>query len=274
MYLDRKEFAKLSKVIKNLHLTCVNADGSDDQKKGTLLLEIFALEIQMLTATKNNKKLKALYQQCLAIKAAIPHPKIMGIIRECGGKMHMRQKDWESAQTDFFEAFKNYDEAGSPQRLQCLKYLVLANMLMESQINPFDSQETKPYQNDPEIVAMTNLVDSFQRKQLPEFENILRENKRSIMEDEFIRDYIAEVLVNIQNQVIIQLVESYSKISVHAIASHLKITPTEVETLLVDLIHDDKIKGQIDQTTNILELTNEMYALFDKLICKVKRKMR
>lgn len=45
----------------------------------------------------------------------------MGVIRECGGKMHMREKDWERAHTDFFEAFKNYDEAGSPRRIQCLK---------------------------------------------------------------------------------------------------------------------------------------------------------
>lgn len=46
---------------------------------------------------------------------------------------------------DFFESFKNYDEAGSPQRIQVLKYLVLANMLTGSAVNPFDSQETKPY---------------------------------------------------------------------------------------------------------------------------------
>ncbi len=47
--------------------------------------------------------------------------------------------------TLFILAFKNYDESGSPQRIQCLKYLVLANMLTQSEINPFDSQETKPY---------------------------------------------------------------------------------------------------------------------------------
>ena len=29
---------------------------------------------------------------------------------------------------------------------------------MKSGINPFDSQEAKPYKNDPEILAMTNLV--------------------------------------------------------------------------------------------------------------------
>lgn len=107
---------------------------------GTQLLEVYALEIQMYTAQKNNKKLKALYDQSLHIKSAIPHPLILGVIRECGGKMHLREGEFEKAHTDFFEAFKNYDESGSPRRTTCLKYLVLANMLMKSGINPFDSQ--------------------------------------------------------------------------------------------------------------------------------------
>jgi COP9 signalosome complex subunit 2 len=47
----------------------------------------------------------------------------MGIIRECGGKMHMAERQWAEAATDFFEAFKNYDEAGNPRRIQCLKYV-------------------------------------------------------------------------------------------------------------------------------------------------------
>ena len=51
---------------------------------------------------------------------------------------------WNRASEDFFDSFKNYDEAGSPQRIQVLKYLVLANMLTGSEVNPFDSQETKP----------------------------------------------------------------------------------------------------------------------------------
>ena len=32
-----------------------------------------------------------------------------------------------------------------PRRVQCLKYLVLASMLMESKVDPFDAQEAKPY---------------------------------------------------------------------------------------------------------------------------------
>ena len=42
--------------------------------------------------------------------------------------MHLREDEFEKAHTDFFEAFKNYDESGSPRRTTCLKYLVLANM--------------------------------------------------------------------------------------------------------------------------------------------------
>ncbi|KAJ1366327.1 COP9 signalosome subunit 2 [Parelaphostrongylus tenuis] len=87
----------------------------------------------MYTEQKNNKALKKLYeqaQQAIQSKSAIPHPLILGVIRECGGKMHLREGQFDRAHTDFFEAFKNYDESGSPRRITCLKYLVLANMLI------------------------------------------------------------------------------------------------------------------------------------------------
>jgi len=83
--------------------SCQREDGMDDMKKGTQLLEVYALEIQMHTELKNNKQLKELYKRALEVKSAIPHPRIMGIIRECGGKMHMHERVWTEAATDFFE---------------------------------------------------------------------------------------------------------------------------------------------------------------------------
>ncbi len=78
LYFDREDYSRLSRVLKQLHISCQTDDGEDDLKKGTQLLEIYALEIQMYTAQKNNKKLKALYDQSLHIKSAIPHPLILG----------------------------------------------------------------------------------------------------------------------------------------------------------------------------------------------------
>ncbi|ORX63605.1 PCI-domain-containing protein [Basidiobolus meristosporus CBS 931.73] len=257
LWLDRQEYNRLAKILRQLHTSCQRDDGTDDQRKGTQLLEIFALEIQMYTQTKNNNKLKALYQQCLHVKSAIPHPRIMGVIRECGGKMHMSEKEWEKAQTDFFESFRNYDEAGSPQRIQVLKYLVLANMLTDSQINPFDSQETKPYKNDPQIVAMTNLVSAYQHKEIHEFEKILRENRSTIMDDPFIRTYIDDVLRNIRTQVLIKLIKPYTRIEIPFISKQLNIPEQDVEDLLVALILDNRISGRIDQINQRLELYKE-----------------
>lgn len=34
---------------------------------------------------------QALYQRALKVRSAVPHPKVMGVIRECGGKMHMNE---------------------------------------------------------------------------------------------------------------------------------------------------------------------------------------
>lgn len=47
----------------------------------------------MYTAQKNNKKLKALYEQSLHIKSAIPHPLIMGVIRGKSGLERSKRED-------------------------------------------------------------------------------------------------------------------------------------------------------------------------------------
>ncbi|KAM3264755.1 COP9 signalosome complex subunit 2 [Capsicum annuum] len=253
IWFDIREYGRMSKILKELHKSCKKDNGTDDEKKGTQLLEVYAIEIQMYTDTKNNKKLKELYNKALSVKSAIPHPRIMGIVRECGGKMHMAERTWAEAATDFFEAFKNYDEAGNHRRIQCLKYLVLANMLMESEVNPFDGQEAKPYKNDPEILAMTNLIAAYQRNEILEFEKILKSNRRTIMDDPFIRNYIEDLLRKVRTQVLLKLIKPYTRIRIPFISKELNVPEKDVEDLLVSLILDNRIDGHIDQVNGLLE---------------------
>ncbi|KAH0918443.1 hypothetical protein HID58_026103 [Brassica napus] len=252
IWFDIGEYRRMTKILKELHKSCQKEDGTDDQKKGSQLLEVYAIEIQIYTETKDNKKLKQLYQKALAIKSAIPHPRIMGIIRECGGKMHMAERQWAEAATDFFEAFKNYDEAGNQRRIQCLKYLVLANMLMESEVNPFDGQEAKPYKNDPEILAMTNLVAAYQRNEIIEFEKILKNNRKTIMDDPFIRNYMEDLLKKVRTQVLLKLIKPYTKIGIPFISKELNVPEKDVTELLVSLILDSRIDGHIDEINRYL----------------------
>src|SRR2546421_12177291 len=166
----------------------------------------------MYAETRNNKRLKALFQRALTVRSVVPHPKIMGIIRECGGKMHMSEENWKEAQSDFFESFKNYDEAGSMQRIQVLKYLVLTTMLMKPTINPFDSQETKHYKNDPRISVMTDLVDAYQRDDIQQYASILKDNQDGLA-DPFISENTPERSRNMRTKLCLNLLAPASRLS-------------------------------------------------------------
>ena len=167
----------------------------------------------------------------------------------------MMQREWDKARSDFFSGFKSYDEAGEPRRLQCLKYLVLANMLSESQVNVFDSQEAKPYENDKEIVAMTMLTDAFLHDEIKTFEKVLTRNQEAIMDDPFIKHYIDSLLRTIRSKVLLKIVKPYRTMDTQYIARELNGIPlSEVESLLSALVLDKKIEARIDQVRHTLVL--------------------
>jgi len=179
----------------------------------------------------------------------------LGVIRECGGKAHLHEHSWDKAYEDFWEAFKNYDEAGSKRRIRCLKYLVLANMLSSSKINPFDSAEAKALAGHGEIVVFTDLVQAYSSDDIPRFENILRHNYDSIMNDPFIKTYIDDLLTNLRTSVLLQLLRPYTRITIPFVSQELNVPEDEVERLAVSLILDNRIKGRIDQVNRLIVLT-------------------
>lgn len=256
LLLMQKKHTILAKKLRELHKSCQRPDGTDDPGKGTYSLEIYALEIQMYAEIKNNKQLKALYHRALQVRSAVPHPKIMGIIRECGGKMHMSEENWKDAQTDFFESFRNYDEAGSLQRIQVLKYLLLTTMLAKSEINPFDSQETKPYKNDSRITAMTELVEAYQRDDVHTYEKVLR-NNRDLLADPFIAENIDEVTRNMRTKGVRKLIAPYTRLRLSWIAKQLNISQTEVADILGFLIVAGMVKGLVNEKEGTLEIESD-----------------
>lgn len=171
-----------------------------------------------------------------------------------GKAVHSRHlENWKEAQIDFNESFRNYDEAGSLQRIQVLKYLVLTTMLMKSEINPFDSQETKPYKNDPRISAMTDLVDAYQRDDIHRYESILQNNK-DVLADPFIAENIDEVTRNMRTKGVLKLIAPYTRFNMAFVAKQLKISAAEVQDIAGFLIVDGKLKGKIDQEKGTVEV--------------------
>jgi len=238
-----------------------STSSSSSSYSSTHLMEIYALQIQMYSRLKDNAKLRAVFFKSMRVHGgSIPHPRTIALIQELGGKMYMARREFEAAGPTFFQAFKSYDEAGDhPARIRCLRYLVMASMLHASTINPFDSQEARPYRDDPDVVAMTKLVQAFHNNDITTFERILSRNEGKIMNDEFLREYIGDLLKTIRSQVLLKVIGPYDRIHLSSIAKNFLngIDTKDVESLLVDLILDGKVNGKIDQVRGILEKQNK-----------------
>uniref|UniRef100_A0A7E4VXW2 COP9 signalosome complex subunit 2 n=1 Tax=Panagrellus redivivus TaxID=6233 RepID=A0A7E4VXW2_PANRE len=247
LYLRETDYATLDTILTDLKVYCTNNIDINDSS----LLSVYALEMDKCALQNNNKAFQIVYQ-ALKIKAAIPHPLITGTIRECGGKMHLRNGDYEQAHTDFCDAFKNYDEAGSARRIACLKYLVLANMLIKSNINPFDSEETKAFRDEPDIDVMTRLISAYQSYNLKQFRDIIDDPNNTVLSDPFIAEHLAELKDNVRSEVLRQIISPYTSISLQYLSEELCISVSEVTRLLTVIILDNDAQYRIDQPGGML----------------------
>ncbi|GKY95161.1 hypothetical protein MPSEU_000479600 [Mayamaea pseudoterrestris] len=256
---EQNDTVKLAQVLRDLQavqtVTPTEHHGEYDANVtasgSTQTLEIYALQMQLYSRQKDSKRLRETYYKAMAVRGGIPHPRTLAMIQELGGKNFMASKEYEAAEKTFFQAFKAYDEAGDANRLRCLKYLVLAAMLHASVINPFDSQEARPYRDDPEIVAMTNLVQAFHNNDINTFERVIRQGR--VMNDEFIREHIEDLLRTIRKQVLRRAVRPYTRISLQAIAKALNDIPiADVESLLIGMLLDGELEGHIDRVDGVL----------------------
>ena len=108
-----------------------------------MLLEAFSLEIQMCIETREQRRMKEIFQTTKKFSSVIEDPRVVGIIKECGGKIYMTEKRWDAALQEFFESYKSLVDVGSGKAQTLLKYVVLASLLSGSEVDYLGTREAK-----------------------------------------------------------------------------------------------------------------------------------
>jgi len=249
LHMDLQRIPEVERLLTLLKVSCQLPDGSDDVKtKGSNLLEVYCLEIQLCTLTNNTVRMRQVYPKTVHLNAAVVDPRIMGVIREEGGKMHMGEGDWDLAYDQLYEAFRNFQEAGNtPRAKTCLKYVVLASMLALTSINPLNAREARVFADDREVVAMSDLRQSLEANDLSKFERVLQNKQNHIIDEPVIMKYISPLRRRMREQVLLNITRPYSKATLQFLGRELSLSLQEVEALLVDMILDGKLLAQIDQ---------------------------
>jgi len=272
LYMDMARIDDVESLISVLKNSCQTSDGRDDTSKGTNLLEVYCLEIQLCTLTHNNARMRLVYPKTTKLNAAVVDPRIMGVIREEGGKMHMAENDWDAAYNELYEAFRNFQEAGNtPRAKTCLKYVVLASMLALTSINPFDAREAKVFQEDKEVMAMSDLRKSLEANDLPRFERVLQNKQNHICDEPIIMTYIAPLRRRMREQVLLSLTRPYHKASLSFLAQELSLSVAEVEVLMVDMILNGQLSAHIDQIKGFVVLGGNRETVAEKKMRAIAR---
>lgn len=291
--VDDKRLDELEGLIKDMYRWCGTGKEAES-RRGTQLTSIYAFHIQLCTEKEELKELRNLYQKATSIESAVAPPKVLGVIHESGGKMFLRQRQWTQAFNALGSAFRNYDLAGDARKLSCLQYLVVAAMLSESSMNPFDMPEAKSYQGEPEIVVMTQLFEvagtskslvaksggggaggagggaapaaapssagggapGGGKRDVKRFIDILNDPKRKmyLTRDPFLYSLIEPLIQRVRGVGLIELVKPYTAIKLSFIANALATTAADAEKLAARLILEGRLLGQIDQVQGHLYL--------------------
>lgn len=168
IYLDEKDFDNLEKSIKELkeHVKDPNNPHIYDMNKSNLALEVLALEIQMCSLRGENRRMRQVFRDTEQFKSVIEDNRVTGIIKECGGKMYMSERNWKEALMSFWEGFVAMVDSGHPSAVNLLKYVILTQLLSQETTEYLTQQEAMVFKNDPQIVAMTDLKNGFHKNDI------------------------------------------------------------------------------------------------------------
>lgn len=208
--------------------------------KNSYWLEVIAAEIAYTMKTDGDlSKLSQLYRKSIGVNAAITHPRVMGVIRECGGTILFYRSDYNKARMEFYECFKNYDEAGLVAKKKILKYLSLCSILTEEEVNPFESQETQTYALLPEYQNLIELAKCYERQDLNGYLTVVSrmyDTNDELSSDKIFQQSEKVILHNLKVKLLIKYLNAYKVIKYNTIIRNLLLGgDDELEQLIVSL---------------------------------------
>lgn len=214
--------------------------------RNSFALDVLAAEIEYSMRVGGAiAELTLFYRRSIQATSAITHPRVMGVIRECGATVHFHRGQYEKARLEFYESFKNYDEAGSSSKKKILKYLGLCSLLTDSEVNPFESQETQSYAQLSEYCNLIQLIAAYENRDLDEFFRVLLAMKNAndpLFQDRLFQIAEKHVLQNLKMKVLTNLLKASKAVTFDYLNSRLGIENDEdLENLLLIMANNGSI---------------------------------
>ena len=236
LYSMKKQFNDLKKLLPSL-MKDVDQYQEKEMIKN-IKLELIIMQIQICKHDGNTIEIKSLYLEATKLmKDQLFEDKfLVAIINEEGGKIAMRQKDFNKALEKFKFSFHYYRDMGNEEEaVTVLKYAFIVSLLVQESSAIVTKEETKIYNKHKTLMNLVSLFDAFHELDIKKMTNIWNKDIIPNEKDKFILENKDDIFYNIRINYIVRKLRAFSNCNIDMLEKELGIKNIELLGMIMNI---------------------------------------
>ena len=258
LYSLNKQFNELKKFLPSLRQ---DVDKYQDKEMvKNIKLELIIMQMQIYKHEGNTIEIKSLYLEANKLmKDQVFEDKfLVAIINEEGGKIAMRQKDFNKALEKFKFAFHYYRDMGNEEEaVTVLKLAFIVSLLVQDSSATVTKEETKIYNKHKTLMNLVNLFDAFNDLDIKKVNDIWTKDVLPNEKDKVILENKDVIFYNIRMNYIIKKLKAFKNCKFNMFETELGIKNEELIGMIMNIAKMQLAKVKINFVEKQIEIVDD-----------------
>ena len=266
-----KKYDELKKIVPSLYEDVDNYEEKEMVKN--IKLELIIMKMQIFKHEGNTIDIKSLYldAQKLIVDQVFEDKFLTGIINEEGGKISMRQKEFDKALEKFKFAFHSYRDTGSEEEaVTTLKYAFIVSLLVLDSNIIVTKEEANLYSKHESLMNLVNLFDAYNALDIKKMMEIWKKDIVAKEKDKFIQENKEDILYNIRINYVVRKLKAFKNCKFDVIEKEIGVTNDELLGMVMNIAKNQLAKVKINFVKKQLEMIDSNTDISMKLLNNYK----
>ena len=223
-------------------------------------LELIIMKIQIFKHDGNTIDIKSLYLEAnkLMSDQVFEDKFLTGIINEEGGKIAMRQKDFNTALEKFKFAFHSYRDTGNEEEaITTLKYAFIVSLLVLDSSIIVTKEEANLYSKNKSLMNLVNLFDAYNALDIKKTIDLWTKTILPTEKDKFIQENKDDILYNIRINYIVKKLKAFKNCKFDVIEKEIGVGNDELLGMIMNIAKNQLAKVKINFVKKQLEIIDD-----------------
>ena len=253
-----KKYDELKKIVPSLYEDVDNYEEKEMVKN--IKLELIIMKMQIFKHEGNTIDIKSLYldAQKLMVDQVFEDKFLTGIINEEGGKISMRQKEFDKALEKFKFAFHSYRDTGSEEEaVTTLKYAFIVSLLVLDSSIIVTKEEANLYSKHESLMKLVSLFDAYNALDIQKMMEIWKKDIVAKEKDKFIQENKEDILYNIRINYVVRKLKAFKNCKFDVIEKEIGVTNDELLGMVMNIAKNQLAKVKINFVKKQLEIKDD-----------------